>query len=132
MADDFYAKLVEQKNELIKHRRELEILREEKDAQLKHDLREVDSKIRDCVERIEEAQLIYHQELKHKEPIAAGYYWGRNKWRKNPEDYDMIILVTKPNRNGVQEWYMMSRELIGWNERKDYEYTLGEFIGEER
>ena len=52
--------------------------------------------------------------------MKPGYYWGRNKWRKNPEDNDMIILVKKPNRQGVQEWYMMTMDLIGWHERKEY------------
>ena len=130
--DDHYRDLIEKKNEFIKRRQELEELQEEKILQFKRDLRAIDKAIADCVEQIKEARTIYHKDLKHREPVKPGYYWGRNKWRKNPEDNDMIILVKKPNRQGVQEWYMMTMDLIGWHERKEYGYQLGEYIGEER
>jgi hypothetical protein len=132
MSDDHYKNLIDHKNELLQQRRALEVFQEEKISRFKHDLRDIDKQIANCVEQIKEAQTIYHQDLKKQDLVKPGYYWGRNKWRKNPEDCDLIILVKKPNHNGIQEWYMMSRELLGWKERKDYEYTLGDYIGEER
>jgi hypothetical protein len=107
MDDDYYKKLINRKNELIESRQSLQELHDEKIVQLKLDLREIDKKIADCVERIKEAQTIYHKDLKFQGLVEPGFYWGRNKWRNDPDNYDLIILVKKPNRDGVQEWYMM-------------------------
>ena len=44
----------------------------------------------------------------------------------------MIIEVKDSKHPGVQEWYILHADLISWNNRIEWEYKLGEYIGESR
>jgi len=129
---DHWEKLLERLKDLQRDRAQLQELLYDRKHELDSALRRKDEQIKELQERIEKAREIYKNKLKDIENIKPGYYWARNKFRKDPDHYDLLILVKEPNDKGVQEWCLLYPSLIGWQERENYEYKLGDYIAEER
>ena len=131
MSDSDWSRLIKIKNDLLDHRYRTKRLLCDKLNEQKSALRNIDKQIDEIDKQLEEARAAY-QDLKVSNYVESGYYWGRNKWRDDPDMYDMIIEVTEPNEHGIQEWKLLCAKSIGWKERLDYEYKIGEFIGKSR
>jgi predicted RNase H-like nuclease (RuvC/YqgF family) len=132
MSEDYWKKLTDQRAEALAERQYLQEMLHDKTQELRRSLKRSDEKLEDLDKQIEEARTLYQSELKSQEHVKPGLYWGRNKFRDNPDQYDMIILVEEANMHGVQEWCLLSREPLNWADRKKHEYKLGEFIAEDR
>lgn len=132
MSEDYWKKLTRRHEEMLHEEQQLEELLRDKTRQLKKSIKDKRSEIEALENRIEETRQSYQKGLKGQPLVQPGFYWGRNKHRANPDQYDMIIQVSEPTQHGIQEWYLMSPDIIGWTERQTDEYKLGEFIGEDR
>ena len=132
MSKDYWKELTNQRVEVLAKRQHLQEMLHDKTQELRRSLRRSDEKLEDLDKQIEEARALYQSELKSQQHVKPGLYWGRNKFRDDPNQHDMLILVEEANIHGVQEWCLLSRELIDWNDRKKHEYKLGEFIAEDR
>jgi hypothetical protein len=132
MSEDYWKKLIKRHEEMLYEEKHLEELLHDKTKQLKKSVKDKRAEIEALERRIEEVREVYQKGLRDQPQVKPGFYWGRNKFRNDPDQYDMLVEVSEPNQHGVQEWYLMTPEILGWEDRRDHEYKLGEYIGEGR
>lgn len=122
--------LVKAHKDLLNHRNEVKSLLSDRTEDLNAALRRIDADIKIHEERMKKTREAYFSSEESK--IEPGIYWARNKFRVDPDQYDMIVEVKEPDKYGRQEWWVYHAEPLNWAERLDYEYKLGDLIAKSR